>query len=85
MFIEESLHRIGVINRLSDLREIPNLVLVLDGFDELVMASRSRLRQFFNMLRDEHSAGPLRTAKMSQFRGVIHYFQVVKDSRLGHT
>jgi len=64
LFIEESLHRLGVINRLSDLRGVSNLVLVLDGFDELVMASRSRLRQFFNMLGDEHAAGPLRNAKI---------------------
>ncbi|MFH1738036.1 MAG: NACHT domain-containing protein [bacterium] len=63
-FLEDSLHRLGVINRLSDLRSVSNLVLILDGFDELVMASRSRLRQFFNMLRDEHSAGPLRNAKI---------------------
>lgn len=63
-FIEESLQKLGAINRLSDLREFPNLVIILDGFDELVMASRSRLRQFFNVLREEHSSGSLRGAKI---------------------
>lgn len=62
--IEECLHKLGVITRLSDLRELPNLIIILDGFDELVMASRSRLRQFFNLLREEHSTGPLRRAKI---------------------
>lgn len=64
VFLEESLQRQGVITRLADLRSLPNLVLILDGFDELVMASRSRLRQFFNVLREEHSSLPLRTAKI---------------------
>jgi hypothetical protein len=63
-FIEESLQRLGAISRLSDLREFPNLVIILDGFDELVMASRARLRQFFNILREEHSSGSLRGAKI---------------------
>jgi hypothetical protein len=63
-FIEESLQKLGAINRLSDLREFPNLVIILDGFDELVMASRARLRQFFNILREEHSSGSLRGAKI---------------------
>jgi len=63
VFIEESMHRFGLITRLSDLRGVNNLIFILDGFDELVMASRSRLRQFFNMLRDEHAAGPLSSAK----------------------
>lgn len=63
-FIEESLQKLGAISRLSDLREFPNLVIILDGFDELVMASRARLRQFFNILREEHSSGSLRGAKI---------------------
>jgi len=63
-FIEESLHKQGVIDRLSDLRDLSNIVVILDGFDELVMASRARLRHFFNMLREEHSSGPLRHAKI---------------------
>jgi hypothetical protein len=62
-FIEDSLQKLGLINRLADLRNIPNLVLILDGFDELVMASRSRLRHFFNVLREDLSSGPLRNAK----------------------
>jgi hypothetical protein len=62
-FIEDSLQNLGLINRLADLREIPNLILILDGFDELVMASRSRLRHFFNVLREDLSSGPLRNAK----------------------
>ncbi|HWB04499.1 MAG TPA: NACHT domain-containing protein [Verrucomicrobiales bacterium] len=62
-FIEESLQKQGLINRISDLRDIPNLVFVLDGFDELVMASRARLRHFFNVLREDLSSGPLRDAK----------------------
>ncbi len=62
-FIEESLEKHGLISRLADLRDIPNLVLILDGFDELVMASRARLRHFFNVLREDLSAGPLRNAR----------------------
>lgn len=62
-FIEESLQDHGLINRKADLREIPNLVLILDGFDELVMASRTRLRHFFGVLREDLSSGPLRNAK----------------------
>lgn len=62
-FIEESLQKLGLISRLADLRDIPNLVLILDGFDELVMASRSRLRHFFNVLRDDLGVGPLENAK----------------------
>ena len=62
-FIEDSLQNIGLINRLADLRHVPNLILILDGFDELVMASRSRLRHFFNVLREDLSSGPLRNAK----------------------
>lgn len=63
-FIEESLQKLGAITRLSDLRTVPNLVIILDGFDELVMASRARLRQFFNILREEHSSGALRGSKI---------------------
>lgn len=62
-FIEESLQKLGMISRFADLREVPNLILILDGFDELVMASRSRLRHFFNVLREELTTGPLRKAK----------------------
>lgn len=64
LFVEESLQKLGVLNRLADLRGMSNLVLILDGFDELVMASRARLRHFFNMLREEHAAGPLREARI---------------------
>jgi hypothetical protein len=63
-FIEESLKNIGLIDRISDLRSVPNLVLILDGFDELAMSSKARLRQLFNVLRDELSTGPLRRAKI---------------------
>jgi hypothetical protein len=42
---------------------VPNLVLILDGFDELVMASRARLRNFFNVLTEELTSGPLRFAR----------------------
>ena len=63
-FIEEYLNKQGIIDRLSDLREFPNLIIILDGFDELVMASRSKLRHFFNMLREEHSVGPLKFSKI---------------------
>jgi ATPase family associated with various cellular activities (AAA) len=62
-YVEESLRNEGLIDRLSDVREISNLVLVLDGFDELVMASRTRLRNFFNVLREELASGPLRSAR----------------------
>jgi hypothetical protein len=62
-FIEESLQKQGLISRFADLRTIPNLVLILDGFDELVMASRARLRHFFNVLREDLGSGPLRNAR----------------------
>jgi hypothetical protein len=62
-YVEESLRNEGLIDRLSDLRDLPNLVLILDGFDELVMASRARLRHFFNVLREELTTGPLRSAR----------------------
>jgi hypothetical protein len=48
---------------LADLGTVPNIVLILDGFDELVMASRSKLREFFNALKEDLSTGPLRRAK----------------------
>ncbi|MGH9873745.1 MAG: NACHT domain-containing protein, partial [Pyrinomonadaceae bacterium] len=62
-YIEDSLQKLGLASRLADLREIPNLILILDGFDELVMASRARLRHFFNVLREDLGSGPLRNAK----------------------
>jgi hypothetical protein len=62
-YVEESLRKEGLIDRLSDLRDLPNLILILDGFDELVMASRTRLRHFFNVLREELTTGPLRSAR----------------------
>ena len=62
-FIEENLKDEGLIDRIAELREIPNLVLILDGFDELVMASRSRFREFFGNLRVDLTEGPLRRAK----------------------
>lgn len=62
-FLEDTLTKHGVITRLAELQEVPNLVLILDGFDELVMASRQRLRHFFNTLLDDLRTGPLRTAK----------------------
>ena len=62
-YVEESLRNEGLIDRLADVREVPNLVLILDGFDELVMASRARLRNFFNVLREELTTGPLRSAR----------------------
>lgn len=62
-FVEASLRNEGLIDRISDLRDVPNLVLILDGFDELVMASRARLRNFFNVLTEELASGPLRFAR----------------------
>jgi hypothetical protein len=59
-FLESQLSRLGLIDRISDLRSLKNVVVILDGFDELVMASRSRLRQFFNALREDHMNGPLK-------------------------
>lgn len=61
-FIEESLQDRGLIERISDLLKLPNVVLILDGFDELVAANRARLRQFFNALLVEAQTGPLRNA-----------------------
>lgn len=63
-FIEEQLRDLGLITRLADLRQVPNLVLILDGFDELVAASRSRLRHFFNVLQEDVSTGPLKTVRI---------------------
>ena len=63
-FVEETLQKNGVISRLADLRGLKNLILILDGFDELVMASRSRLRHFFNILKEENFSGPLKNAKI---------------------
>lgn len=62
-FIESYLQSIGLIDRVADLAIVPNLVLILDGFDELVMASRTKLREFFNALQEDLSTGPLRRAK----------------------
>ena len=62
-YVEDHLRNEGLIDRLADVREVPNLVLILDGFDELVMASRARLRNFFNVLREELATGPLRSAR----------------------
>lgn len=63
-FIEESLRKEGLIEKTSDLKDIPNLIIILDGFDELVMASRTRLRQFFNALREDHASGILRNSRI---------------------
>ena len=63
-FLEENLQRGGVIDKISDLSDLPNVVLILDGFDELVMASRARLREFFNALKEDLSSAPLRSAKV---------------------
>lgn len=62
-FVSDSLSKLGVINEISDLHSVPNLILILDGFDELVMASRQRLRLFFNHLQDDLRTGPFRNAK----------------------
>lgn len=62
-FIESQLQALGLIDRVADLALVPNLVLILDGFDELVMASRTKLREFFNALKEDLSTGPLRHAK----------------------
>jgi len=61
-FIEDALQRNGLIDRIAELLDLPNVVVILDGFDELVAANRSRLRQFFNVLLDEVRTGPLRNA-----------------------
>lgn len=62
-FVEAELQGLGLIDKISDLAAVPNLVLILDGFDELVMASRAKLREFFNALKEDLSTGPLRHAK----------------------
>ena len=62
-FIEAHLQQEGLIDKLADLSAVPNLVIILDGFDELVMASRSKLREFFNALKDDLASGPLKHAK----------------------
>lgn len=63
-FLEGHLSGLGLIDRISDLRNLKNVVIILDGFDELVMASRARLRQFFNALREDYTNGPLRGVRI---------------------
>jgi len=63
-FIEENLIREGVVNRLSDLKDLPNVVIILDGFDEIAMASKGRLRHLFQALADDLRTGPLRNARV---------------------
>lgn len=63
-FLDSQLSRLGLVDRISDLRSLSNVVVILDGFDELVMASRSRLRQFFNALREDHTNGPLKDMRI---------------------
>ena len=63
-FIEDELVRQGIIGSLADLRELNNVILILDGFDELAMSSINVLRRFFNNLHDELSSGPLGKAKV---------------------
>lgn len=63
-FLEGNLQREGVADKIADLSEVPNVVLILDGFDELVMANRARLREFFNALKEDLSSAPLRNAKV---------------------
>jgi NACHT domain-containing protein len=58
-FVESNLTSQNLIDRVADLRRLKNVVVILDGFDELVMASRARLRHFFNSLREDHTNGPL--------------------------
>ena len=62
-FMEDQLQKEGVIDKITDLSEVQNLVIILDGFDELVMASRARLREFFRGLKDDMASAPLRKAK----------------------
>lgn len=63
-FIEDALTKLGVISRIAELHTLSNVVLILDGFDELVMASKTRLRHFFNTLQEDVRHGPLRTCKV---------------------
>ncbi len=63
-FLQDSLVREGVITSLADLQDVPNLVLVLDGFDELVMASKTKLRHVFSALLEDLSSGPLKSARV---------------------
>jgi len=63
-FIEEYLVAEDVITKLADLHQVPNLIIILDGFDELAMASKTKLRTFFNSLLDATNHGPLRNAKI---------------------
>jgi hypothetical protein len=63
-FIEDSLIKEGLINRISDLRNLPNVVIVLDGFDELVLASRTRLKHVFGALQDDLKDSSLRGVRV---------------------
>lgn len=64
LFVEESMIRDGLISRLSDIQDVPNLILILDGFDELVMASKTGLHHFFSVLQDDLRTGHLRSARI---------------------
>lgn len=63
-FVEHHLRNEGIIERLSELHDVANLVLILDAFDELAMASRHRLGIFFNYLQEDLRTSALRNAKV---------------------
>nr|WP_319393430.1 ATP-binding protein [uncultured Desulfobacter sp.] len=63
-FIEKSLRNEHLIGDIQDLRLLKNIVIVLDGFDEVVMANRDKLKNFFIILKDELQTYPFRETKI---------------------
>lgn len=52
-FIEEGLKELGLVSELKDLRSLSNVIIILDGFDEVVMANRSKLKDIFTQLENQ--------------------------------
>lgn len=63
-FIETQFRQLGLINQYAELRDIPNLVLILDGFDEIASASRVKIRYLLESLREQLIIGPIAKAKI---------------------
>ncbi|MCP4023568.1 MAG: NACHT domain-containing protein [Desulfobacteraceae bacterium] len=52
-FVEDSLKQLGLIDEIKDLKKLKNVILVLDGFDEVMMANKVKLTTLFRNLKDE--------------------------------
>lgn len=63
-FIEKSMRKERLIENIRDLRGLTNVVLILDGFDEVVMANKLKLRLLFSQLRDDLQTNSFRDTKI---------------------